>query len=266
MSTYIFGDVQGCYIELQHLLEKINFNPDHDRLGFVGDLVNRGPDSVAVLEFLITLKNPIIVLGNHDLYALILGYELMPLDSYSHTLHGLMRAPNRIQLLEWLRQQPLIHYQNNQLFVHAGLPPQWTLEQSLACASEVEKALRGPNFKSFLTNLFGNDPAYWQNELTGQARLRYITNALTRLRFCTETGELDFFAQRKIDLTDSQFKPWYEWRNPRDTTEIYFGHWAYLNGQCDQPLTYALDTGCAWGHTLTAIRLEDKKIFSVPAV
>ncbi len=266
MSTYIIGDVQGCYIELQQLLEKINYNPDRDQLGFVGDLINRGPDSLAVLRFLKDLKNPLIVLGNHDLYFLILGFELMPLDAFTHTLYEVMQAPDRLELQDWLRHQPLTQFENNQLLVHAGIPPQWSLSQTIALAKEVEAELQGPHFKKYLKDLFGNEPAIWNNNLTGQARLRYITNVLTRMRFCTQQGELDFSAQRKTDITDERYKPWYEWRDPEDKTEIYFGHWAYLNGQCDQPYTHALDTGCAWGHELTAIRVEDKKRFAVPAV
>lgn len=267
MATYIIGDVQGCYIELQQLLEKIAYNPQQDRLGFVGDLVNRGPDTVKVLRFLRELTDPIIVLGNHDLYALILGYELMPIDSYQHTLYEFMQAPDRFELLEWLRHLPLlqINHTETQLFVHAGIPPQWSLQEANTHAREVETALRGENFKKFLADLFGNQPGTWADSLQGQSRLRYITNALTRMRFCTNSGELDFSAQRKSDITDDRFKPWYEWRDPNDPLEIYFGHWAYLNGKCDQPNTYALDTGCAWGHELSAIRLEDKQHFSVPA-
>jgi bis(5'-nucleosyl)-tetraphosphatase (symmetrical) len=269
MATYIIGDVQGCYQELQQLLQLIEFNPKKDRLGFVGDLVNRGPNSLEVLRFIKSLSDPMVVLGNHDLYLLILGYELMPSESYQHTLHPIFAAPDKIELLDWLRQQPLIyHHPNTQtLLVHAGLPPQWSIAQSITHAKEVESALQGNHFREFLRDLFGNDPSSWNDRLTGQERLRYITNAFTRMRFCDESGYLDLKADGNISTDPHRFHPWFDFRNPQqDKVNIVFGHWAALNGQCDAPGCYALDTGCAWGYSLTALRLEDKKRFSISCV
>lgn len=269
MSTYLIGDVQGCYQELQQLLQLIEFNPQKDRLGFVGDLVNRGPQSLEVLRFIKSLSDPLIVLGNHDLYLLILGYELMPSDAYTHTLHAILEAPDKLELLDWLRHQPLVIKEKSSqaLLVHAGLPPMWSIKQSLAHGQEVAAALQGKDYLNFLKNLFGNDPANWNDTLTGQDRLRYITNAFTRMRFCDKKGQLDLTADGNISKDPQHFKPWFTFRDPTlDQTNIYFGHWAALNGKCDTPHCHALDTGCAWGYSLTALRLEDQKRFSVPCL
>lgn len=266
MSTYVIGDVQGCYQELQELLAYIAFDPTQDRLGFVGDLVNRGPNSLDVLRFIRSLDDPLVVLGNHDLYLLIIGYDLMPIDSYPHSLHGILEAPDKKELLDWLRHQPLIRYEKNlnSLLVHAGIPPQWSIAEGLRYGEEVSHALRGKHFKSFLNELFGNSPEEWDTKLHGQNRLRYITNALTRMRFCDGFGKLDLHADGNLSSNRHQFQPWFQWRDAsKDHTHIIFGHWAALNGHCDATHCHALDTGCAWGYSLTALRLEDQKRFSV---
>ncbi|OGO94453.1 MAG: bis(5'-nucleosyl)-tetraphosphatase (symmetrical) [Coxiella sp. RIFCSPHIGHO2_12_FULL_42_15] len=267
MATYIIGDLQGCYRELQDLLERINYNPDRDHLGFVGDLVNRGPESLTVLRFLKKLRHISMVLGNHDLYLLILGYRLMPIDSYQHTLHEVIEAPDRLELLDWLRHQSIAHFSkaHNSVMVHAGIAPQWSIKESLSLARELELILQGPHFLHFLRDLFGNEPATWNPNLEGQARWRYLTNAFTRMRFCTQAGELEFAHFHPIYHNDRGFKPWFEWRTTDEPHDIFFGHWAMLGGRCDHPTCFALDTGCAWGETLTALRLEDRQRFSVPA-
>jgi bis(5'-nucleosyl)-tetraphosphatase (symmetrical) len=268
MATYIIGDVQGSYQELMQLLERIDYKPQTDRLGFVGDVVNRGPESLAVLRYIKSLDSPIVVLGNHDFYLLILGYEIMPIDSYPHTLHDIIKAPDRYELLDWLRQQPLMTVNEDQqaAFVHAGLPPQWSIKEGMSHANEVADALRGPHFIEFLSTLFGDTPQKWTSSLKGQDRLRYITNAFTRMRFCKKTGELDFTKELPDQNNDPSLRPWFDWRDPKeDFHTVCFGHWAALGGQCDMENYYALDTGCAWGHSLTALRLEDKKRFSVPS-
>lgn len=266
MSTYIIGDVQGCYHELKELLNLIHFDPLQDRLGFVGDLVNRGPHSLEVLRFIKSLPSPLIVLGNHDLFLLILGYELMPADSYKHTMHDILQAPDKIELLEWLRSFPLVRYEekHNVLLVHAGLPPQWSIEENLQHANEVSITLQGTYFKEFLKNLFGDEPSQWNNELKGQERLRYITNAFTRMRFCSKKGDLDLKSKKKT-TTQEHFQPWFNWRHPeKEKIDVLFGHWAALNGQCNIPHYHALDTGCIWGFKLTALNLETKERFTVP--
>lgn len=269
MATYIIGDIQGCLDELLALLNKVQFNPDTDRLGFVGDLVNRGPQSIDVLRFIKQLKDPLIVLGNHDLYLLIIGYDLVDADKYQHTLHNVLDAPDKIEILDWLRQQPLILQlpQVSGILVHAGLPPQWNVAQCFEHANEVSSILNSLNFCDYLTDLFGNEPSTWHENLSGQDRLRYITNAFTRMRFCTQTGELEFATVDNKHPHNNDFLPWFDWRNQQHdaTTDIYFGHWAALGGQCNVTHIHALDTGCAWGQRLTAIRVEDKQLFSVPS-
>lgn len=266
MSTYVIGDVHACYEELQQLLDKISYTPQRDRLLFVGDLINRGPQPLAVLRFLSKLPSLQVVLGNHDLYLLVLGYGLMREDAYDHRLEEVLAASDKFELLDWLRHQPLIYRESacQALIVHAGIPPQWTIDQSLACGEEVHHALVGPDFQAYLSDLFGNEPASWSSQLSGQQRLRYITNALTRMRFCQQDGTLEFSAQHAELAPAPGFKPWFQWRS-QEPTEIFFGHWAVLNGQCEVNHCYALDTGCVWGRALTAIRLEDKQRVSIEA-
>lgn len=199
-NTYIIGDVHGCYHELQELLALLAFNPARDRLGFVGDLVNRGPHSLEVLRFLRSLSSSsFAVLGNHDLFLLVLGYGLAPEHAYKHTLHAVLQAPDKWGLLEWLRHCPLIHYEqlHSVLLVHAGLPSQWNIRESLWYADEVSVALKGPNYLTFLKDLFGNEPSQWTENLKGQNRLRYICNAFTRMRFCDSNGQLDLESKEK---------------------------------------------------------------------
>ncbi|QHG92391.1 symmetrical bis(5'-nucleosyl)-tetraphosphatase [Coxiella endosymbiont of Amblyomma sculptum] len=270
MSTYIIGDVHGCFRELKALLNVIRFDPSQDRLGFVGDLVNRGPNSLEVLRFVKSLDTPLVVLGNHDLFLLILGYGLLSENSYKHTLHDILETPDKIELLEWLQCFPLLHYEkkNRVLLVHAGLPPQWSIADSLQYSREVSSALQGIYFKDFLKSLFGNEPSQWSNSLVGQDRLRYITNVFTRMRFCDEKGGV---VLKKIEITNTKntrkyLQPWFNWnwkQSDRRQIDIFFGHWSALNGKCNTPNCYALDTGCSWGHQLTALELETKQRFVV---
>ena len=265
MATYIIGDVQGCYHELQRLLEKINFDPASDRLGFVGDLVNRGPHSLEVIRLVKSLRDPIVVLGNHDLYLLALGFECVQYHG-KHSLDATLQAPDKEDLLHWLRKQPLIYFdkKQNYLVVHAGIPPQWSVATALERAQEVEYILRGNNFKQLLENMLGIKPEKWEEDLIGWNRLRYIINAFTRMRFCDQQGELDLFSKETATPKPELYKPWFELMNP-EGVDILFGHWAALEGKAHRPHIYALDTGCVWGNALTALRIEDKRYFSVPA-
>ncbi|HYF98209.1 MAG TPA: symmetrical bis(5'-nucleosyl)-tetraphosphatase [Coxiellaceae bacterium] len=269
MATYIIGDVQGCFVELQNLLELIKFNPDKDRLGFAGDLVNRGPDSLEVLRFVKSLKDPIVVLGNHDLFLLSLAYH--PNSSTNpHTLTEVLNAPDKLELLEWLRRQAFLYYdqENKYLLSHAGVAPFWELQETLSYAAEIQAALSGNNFRDFLQHLLGNQPACWDHHLTGHERLRFIVNVFTRMRLCTLRGCLDFRSKGLTSSSSAAYKPWFNLINPAhyDNNSICFGHWAALEGKTDVPNIYALDTGCAWGNSLTAMRIEDKQRFSVPAI
>jgi len=262
MSTYIIGDVQGCFEQLQQLLEHIQYDPKQDRLGFAGDLVNRGPQSLETLRFIKNLNDPIVVLGNHDLYLIALAYNIKD-DTASEHLEPILTAPDKHELIDWLCQQKLAHYDaaENYLLVHAGIPPIWTLQQTRQYAEEIQSTLRGDQRIAYLKSMYGNQPDEWNENLSGWDRLRYITNALTRIRFCDAQGKLDLTTKTAQSPDPKRFKPWFEWIQPE--TDILFGHWASLEGRCDLPRFYALDTGCVWGGALTTIRLEDRKMFTL---
>lgn len=264
MATYVIGDVQGCYDPLRWLLKHINYNDDQDDLWFTGDLVNRGPKSLEVLRFVKTIPRVICVLGNHDLSLLALAYTDIKL--HKHTLNNILEAEDRDSLLTWLRYLPLIHQDSQQNFtlVHAGIPPAWTLLEALQYAAEVETILQGPTFKDLLNSMYGNDPADWQTSLTSWDRYRYIINALTRMRFCNDDGSLDLSYKGTLEQAPQHLKPWYKIPDRKTQGEkILFGHWAALEGKVDVKNVYPLDTGCVWGETLTALRLEDREFFSV---
>lgn len=264
MATYVIGDVQGCYDELEALLSVINYHDDRDDLWFTGDLVNRGPNSLQVLRLIRSLPNVICVLGNHDLSLLALAYANHPLRH--HTLDEILSAPDREELLQWLRNLPLIytHPKKNYTLVHAGIPPQWTLTAARRHAREVEHKLRGAHFKKLLRHMFGNIPNQWDDHLRGYGRYRYIINAFTRMRFCEKDGTLNFDFKGSIAEAPEGLLPWFE-VEPRKTEDekILFGHWAALEGKVKENNLFPLDTGCVWGRSLTALRLEDEQLFSV---
>ena len=266
MSHYAIGDVQGCYSQLLVLLKKINFDPSKDKLWFTGDLVNRGPQSLQVLRFVKSLgEKAITVLGNHDLHLLAIAAGKQQ-QKKQDTLDEILNAPDCKELCDWLRQQPLIHHDEklNYTLVHAGLAPQWDLEQALRYAHEVETVLRNENYKIFFEHLYGNQPDCWQNTLTGWDRLRVITNYLTRLRFCTTDGKMDLKQKESAESIDKNYLSWFKIpQRANKNLNIIFGHWAALNGNATTENIFALDTGCVWGNCLTAMRLEDKQKFSV---
>lgn len=263
MATYAIGDIQGCYAELRRLLEKIRFDPAQDQLWLVGDLVNRGPDSLQVLRFVKSLgDSAITVLGNHDLHLLAVAEGVAKLHR-SDTLNELLNAPDREELLVWLRQQRLFHAEGNYVLVHAGLVPQWSVEQAASLAREVENALRGDNYAIFFDRMYGNTPNCWNDALTGYKRLRIIVNAFTRMRICTPQGEMEFKFKGEIENIPEGYVPWFDVpkRKSKDATVI-FGHWSAL-GLKLEPNIIALDTGCLWGGPMTAIRLEDRLLYQV---
>ena len=261
MNTYIIGDLQGCFDTLQSLLEKINFNPSTDRLGFVGDLVNRGAHSLKTLRFIAKLQHPIVVLGNHDLHLIALYFKVAKSDD-RHTLDQVLKAPDCDYLIDWLLQQPFLYQDPNNQFVitHAGIPPQWSIKQAAILADSASSALKADP-KIFLQQMYGDKPDCWQDYLTGWDRMRYIVNAFTRMRFCDANGRLDLVA-KNISIDKEGYKPWFKWQR-HDQTQLYFGHWASLEGKCDAPNVTALDTGCLWGGKLTAINTESGKLFAV---
>ncbi|HSN41695.1 MAG TPA: symmetrical bis(5'-nucleosyl)-tetraphosphatase [Burkholderiales bacterium] len=261
MPTYAIGDVQGCYDPLRRLLDAIAFDPARDRLWFVGDLVNRGPQSLQVLRFAKSLgERAVTVLGNHDLHLLVVAAGVRK-PHRGDTLDQILAAPDRDELLTWLRHRNLMHAGNGWAMVHGGLLPQWTVEQALALAREVEHALRGESYHDFLRHMYGNEPSRWRDDLSGHDRLRAITNAMTRLRLCTADGTMEFSHKTGPENMPSGFMPWYDVpeRASRGTA-LVTGHWAAL-GLVVRPDLLALDTGCVWGRRLTALRLEDRRIF-----
>jgi bis(5'-nucleosyl)-tetraphosphatase (symmetrical) len=263
MSTYAIGDIQGCYHAFLALLEKINFDPEHDRLWLVGDLINRGNGSLEVLRWCYQHRDNLkVVLGNHDLHALVVAHEFV-VAHRSDTLHALLAAPDRDELLQWLRHQHLVYCEDDILMVHAGLLPAWSKDEALRYAAEVEAALRGEQYLDFLSTMYGNYPNAWQPDLQGIDRLRLLTNAMTRLRVCNDAGEMDFAFKGELSDIPQGLIPWFDMPNraTQDIT-IVFGHWSALGLQQRENL-YALDTGCLWGGKLTALNLQTKEITQV---
>lgn len=263
MAIYAIGDIQGCYAEFEQLLQQIEFNAAHDRLWLVGDLVNRGPESLAVLRRVKSLgEAAVTVLGNHDLHLLAVA-EGVAEPSHSDTLDEILNAPDRDELLNWLRHQRLLHAESDYVLVHAGLLPAWTVEQARHLAHEVEQVLRGDDYVAFLQKMYGNTPDHWDDGLTGYKRLRVITNAFSRLRVCSAQGEMQFKFKGELRDVPHGLMPWYEVPGRASAAAtVIFGHWSAL-GLVLKQNTMALDTGCLWGGALTAIRLEDRKLFQV---
>jgi bis(5'-nucleosyl)-tetraphosphatase (symmetrical) len=264
MSTYCIGDIQGCYEPLMRLLALIKFDPAKDQIWLVGDLVNRGPDSLKVLRWAKNLVNAKIVLGNHDLHLLTFYHKITDFEFYG--LEEVVNAPDAQEIIDWVRSLPLFYYDPKLKFTltHAGIFPLWNLKEAESYAKEVETVLKSPDYISFLKNMYGNEPDTWHQNLTGYQRLRFIVNAFTRMRFCDLSGKLDF-KHIKLEKTPSTLVPWFSFPERKTKKEkIIFGHWAALEGKVEEPNIYALDTGCVWGKNLTALRLEDQVKFSVP--
>jgi bis(5'-nucleosyl)-tetraphosphatase (symmetrical) len=259
MATYAIGDVQGCFDELQQLLEKIGFSAG-DRLWFVGDLVNRGPKSLEVLRFVRSLgARAVTVLGNHDLH-LVAQHEGFERPRSDDTFADVMAAPDRSELVDWLRGRPLMHAEGDCAMVHAGLLPAWSVGKALRLAGEVRAALEAPDYREFLAHMYGSMPDCWADELAGWDRLRVIVNAMTRMRFCTPDGKMEFRAKGKE--TPAGFVPWYETR-PRERCFVIAGHWSALGLKLTRQVAL-LDSGCVWGGALSALRLEDRSVLQVP--
>jgi bis(5'-nucleosyl)-tetraphosphatase (symmetrical) len=262
MSTYAIGDIQGCLTPLLQLLEKIQFNPVADTLWFTGDLVNRGPQSLETLRFIKKLGNKHrIVLGNHDLHLLAIAHGHT--GRKEDTLKPILAADDREELLTWLLQQPLLHYENNYIMVHAGLAASWDVATAQQLAREVETVLQGPDATGFFQHMYGNEPNQWSEDLKGWDRLRCITNFFTRARFCHADGSLELTTKGKVEDTQT-LMPWFQVPDRKTIeTKIIFGHWAALSGITNTANVFALDTGCVWGHCLTAMRLDDEERVSV---
>jgi bis(5'-nucleosyl)-tetraphosphatase (symmetrical) len=257
MARFAIGDLQGCATELRALLERLRFSADRDQLWFVGDLVNRGPESLACLRLVRDLRdNAVVVLGNHDLHLLARGYGAALTDKPGDTLSEILRAPDRVALLEWLLEQPLAYQEGTQgdLLVHAGLVPQWTATQAVVLAKEVHSALRADP-EGFFAHMYGDKPDLWSDTLRGADRLRFIVNALTRLRVCTADGRVALKAKGP-PRPGGGLLPWFEVPDRASrATRIVFGHWSTL-GYVNAHGVIGLDSGCVWGGSLTAVNLD----------
>lgn len=267
MNTWAVGDVQGCHLELAELLEGLALTAA-DRLWFVGDLVNRGPESLATLRLVKSLgKQAVVVLGNHDLHWLAIyfgGHQAKRADTFAE----LANAPDVEALSHWLRIQPLAFRDDAVGFtlVHAGIYPRWTSQELLRYAAEVQSVLRGPGFVDYLRGLYGNEPDCWEESLTGMPRLRFITNCCTRMRFLDADDALDFLHKEELLEAPAHLRPWFDVYAERHPSErVVFGHWASIQGITNQPSLLAADTGCVWGRELTAINLRTGERRSVPS-
>jgi bis(5'-nucleosyl)-tetraphosphatase (symmetrical) len=269
MSVYAIGDVQGCYESLRRLLDLVDFDDTRDRLWFVGDLVNRGPASLATLRFVKSLGDrAITVLGNHDLHLLAAAAGIRAPKS-SDTLADVLAAPDRDALVDWLRRRPLMHVDESLGFAmaHAGIPHIWDLDFASARAREVETVLSGNAYAQLLSAMYGNNPACWNNDLEGMERMRTIINYFTRMRLIDAVGELELTYDGPLDGIPKGYKAWFHfYRKVPPRFPLVFGHWAAINGESRVRDCCALDTGCVWGNTLTAMRLGDRERFSVDSV
>lgn len=272
MSTYAIGDLQGCYTELQDLLNKINFDETNDQLWFVGDLVNRGPESLKCLRFVKSLeKNAKTVLGNHDLHLLAIANKVRK-PHRNDTLDEILNADDAEALLYWIRHLPLLVHDKelNFTMIHAGLPPQWSLKKARKLANETENILQSDQFTDFIHNMYGNQPDIWSETLSGDDFHRFIINCFTRIRYLEETGKLNLKENNAPGTQAKNLRPWYALPNRKTNKDkIIFGHWSTVTlgeqQNFKQHNVYPLDTGCLWGGELTAMRLEDEKIFNVPS-
>jgi bis(5'-nucleosyl)-tetraphosphatase (symmetrical) len=263
MADYAIGDVQGCFASLQKLLQKINFSLDKDRLFLLGDVVNRGDNSLATLAFIKAHSDNIsMVLGNHDfhLLACALG-DIKP--NKKDTFKDILNAKNAGELLDFLAHQPLLIEHKNALMVHAGIVPNWDKNQVKSRAKMVEKHLKSEHLGQFLTQMYGDEPAVFHHDLDELSQCRYTINALMRMRFCQADGRLEFSHKMNIEQAPDGFKAWFEHKNRAlKNTDIFFGHWSTLES-VRQAHIFPMDTGCVWGGFLSAIRLSDKQIFSI---
>lgn len=264
MATYAIGDVQGCYDALHRLLDLVRFDPVRDRLWLAGDLVNRGPDSLSVLRFVKGLGEAAVsVLGNHDIHLLCRAEQVVSAKKRD-TLDDVLNAPDGADLVRWLRARPLMHCQDGYVMVHAGLLPRWSMAEASALADEVARTLQSDDGVDFLRYHVSHNLMFWPNDLGGFPRLSCGLNALTRMRICTARGEMDGSYSGPLAGVPQGYRPWFRLINEDAWDTILFGHWAALGYHTEQN-AICLDSGCVWGGALTALRLEDRKVFQVPS-
>jgi bis(5'-nucleosyl)-tetraphosphatase (symmetrical) len=263
VTTYAIGDIQGCFDSLRQLLDKVRFDPARDRLWLVGDLVNRGAHSLETLRFVKGLgAAAITVLGNHDLHLVMLA-EGCSKKRGDDTLDAILEAHDRDELLDWLRRQPLMHVEDGFALVHAGLLPQWGVAQARALAREVESALQGDEYRECLANMWGSEPASWRDDLAGWPRMRVIVNAMTRMRFCSADGAMEFRSKGEAIDAPKGYMPWFAVPGRKSADHVLVtGHWSALGLRLEKNLL-ALDSGCLWGGHLTAVSLPGRKVYQV---
>lgn len=261
MATYAIGDLQGCFEPLERVLASAGFDPSRDRAWFVGDLVNRGPDSLRCLRFVRSLGDAAVtVLGNHDLHLVCVAEGIQP-QRPRDTLGDILDAPDRRDLVDWLRCRPLFHADAGFALVHAGLLPQWSVKRAAELAREVEAALQAPDYRGFLGRMYGDKPDAWDDGLRGIDRLRVIVNAMTRMRVCDERGAMALRFKGEPDEAHEGLTPWFDMPGRRSADHVMVcGHWSALGLEV-RPDLLSLDSGCVWGRCLTAVRLEDRRVF-----
>lgn len=274
MSIYLVGDIQGCYSELIALLKQVSFNREVDQLYIAGDLVARGPDSLATLRFIKSLNDSAkIVLGNHDLHLLAVYAGIKKVKKQDH-LNSLLNAEDVEELMNWLAQQPLLQKigNDNAYMSHAGISPQWTLTEAIEQANFAHQRLSSNNRSMWLSSMYGEKPNNWQEAKSEIEKFRYTINAFTRMRYCYMNKNLEFECKSSPDTlipstqqSSTRLLPWYELSATINEVPWVFGHWAALMGECSHQNIYPLDTGCVWGNHLTLLRWHDKKIFTEPA-
>lgn len=269
MANYFVGDIQGCYLELRKLLEQVNFDPATDILWPAGDLVARGEDSLATLEFLIELGDSARpVLGNHDLHLIATHYGIKK-PKAADKLAAIFNAPHREDLIEWLVHQPLLSkLPNEEVYMsHAGLSPQWTIEEAFDCARFVEKKLQGKKRESWLAKMYGEKPNDWRKVTTKEEKFRFTVNALTRMRYVYQDGRLEFSCKLGPKYAPDNLMPWFSHKKlSLENQHWIFGHWAALEGEVNNPHVYGLDTGCVWGGELTLLCWETQEIHQVSSL
>jgi bis(5'-nucleosyl)-tetraphosphatase (symmetrical) len=259
VTRYAVGDLQGCFDPLRHLLDRVRFDPARDQLWAVGDLVNRGPQSLECLRFIRNLGSSArVVLGNHDLHLLAVAAGIRKLKR-GDTLQPILDAPDAAELLDWVAHQPLFYREPDYVMAHAGLAPQWTIDDAERLSDEVSAVLTGCERLSYLNAMYGDEPARWSDALQGPTRWRVITNYFTRMRFCDAEGTLDLTSKEGPESAPPGYMPWFNAPNRRSAgTRIIFGHWASLQGKSYRDDAIALDTGCVWGNSLTLFSLDTK--------
>lgn len=257
MASYAIGDLQGCFSDLRRLLKKLDFEPGKDTLWFTGDLVNRGPESLACLRFVRDLgDSAVAVLGNHDLHLLAKAEGVAPRQRNEPDLDEIVAAPDAPELLDWLRRRPLAHFDHNTLMIHAGLPPQWDLDKTLSLAAEVETRLRSKKYLKLLSAMYGDTPSRWDDTLSGKKRLRFAINALTRLRYCDASGSMLLRYKGDPEHSPKHALPWFQVPGrASEGLKIVFGHWSTL-GLHEENGVHCLDSACVWGGWLSAVRID----------